>query len=261
MVLTQLVKSAFRFVGLDLRRLPAETVNLPGLPDQPEWILPDQPEWINDIIAYVRPYTMTGPERVAALCQAVAHIERHGIAGDIVECGVWRGGSMMAAALTLLRSRPWRALHLYDTFEGMSEPTSVDLHAASGQSAKELLAATTKDKHLWARSTLDEVSQNLALTNYPDQLIKCIVGKVEDTIPSYIPTRIALLRLDTDWYESTKHELTYLWPRLVNNGILIIDDYGHWTGARKAVDEFLESAGSMLFLNRIDHTGRLIIKP
>jgi hypothetical protein len=83
-------------------------------------------------------------------------------------------------------------------------------------------------------------------------------GMVEDTIPRLAPERIAILRLDTDWYVSTKHELEWLWPRLSSGGVLIIDDYGHFTGARKAVDEFF---GGQTFLFRIDYTGRLVTKP
>src|ERR1051325_10354963 len=86
-------------------------------------------------------------------------------------------------------------------------------------------------------------------------------GTVEETIPAQAPERIALLRLDTDWYESTRHELVHLYPRLVPGGVLIIDDYGHWEGARKAVDEYIAQNNLRLFLNRIDYAGRLAIKP
>ena len=255
----QVVKSAFRLAGFDLRRAQLDSHRS----DEPDSKirLADQPEWVNEIIAFVQPYTMTSPERIAATCQAVVHVERWGIEGDIVECGVWQGGSMMAAALTLLRHKHHRTLHLYDTFEGMSEPTSVDREAGSGRSASDLLASKNIDSAIWARSPLDTVKHNLSLTAYPHDRVNFIPGKVEDTIPGSIPSKIAVLRLDTDWYESTRHELTHLWPRLSTNGILLIDDYGHWAGARKAVDEFIEEVGRPLFLNRIDYTGRLVVKP
>lgn len=80
-------------------------------------------------------------------------------------------------------------------------------------------------------------------------------------MPENAPEQIALLRLDTDWYESTKHELIHLTPRLVGDGILIIDDYGYWLGARKAVDEYLEENALPIFLNRIDNTGRIAVMP
>lgn len=257
--LAQVVKSAFRLAGFDLRRAQADGHPSDELVSKSR--LPDQPDWVNEIIAFVKPYTMTSPERIAAVCQAVVHIERWNIDGDIVECGVWQGGSMMAAALTLLRHEHCRTLHLYDTFEGMSQPTSVDREASSGRSASDLLASKNIDSAIWARSALDTVKHNLSLTAYPNDRVNFIPGKVEDTIPGSIPSKIAILRLDTDWYESTRHELIHLWPRLATNGILIIDDYGHWAGARKAVDEFIEEFGRPLFLNRIDYTGRLVVKP
>ena len=83
---------------------------------------------------------------------------------------------------------------------------------------------------------------------------------MEDTIPKNSPEKISILRLDTDWYESTKHELEYLFPRLSSGGILIIDDYGHFKGAKKAVDEYFTKNKIQYFLNRIDYTGRLIVK-
>ena len=98
-------------------------------------------------------------------------------------------------------------------------------------------------------------------TGYPEDKIKLIKGKVEETIPRSIPTHLALLRLDTDWYESTKHELRYLYPLLEAQGILIIDDYGHWQGAKKAVDEYFRTNQDEVSLHRIDFTARALVKP
>jgi O-methyltransferase len=222
-------------------------------------LLADQPKSINDTIAFVRPYTMTSAERIAALCQAVVHVEHWQVPGDIVECGVWKGGSMMAAAITLRKYSTNRSLYLYDTFGGMPPPSHLDKEASSGRTAQELLDSTKKDARLWAISSLEEVKFNMERVGYPSQCIHYVKGKVEDTIPANMPNAVALLRLDTDWYESTKHELTHLWPLLSPNGILIIDDYGFWTGARKAVDEFFRAIPA--FMHRIDDTGRLIVKP
>jgi len=105
------------------------------------------------------------------------------------------------------------------------------------------------------------VRRNMLGTRYPEKKIHLIKGKVEDTVPQHAPEKIALLRLDTDWYESTKHELVHLYPRLVPNGVLIIDDYGHWQGAREAVDEYFAGQKFKPLLNRLDYTGRLVIKP
>lgn len=109
-------------------------------------------------------------------------------------------------------------------------------------------------------SPLDETKQNVFSAGYPKDKIHFIKGKVEDTIPENMPKQIALLRLDTDWYESTKHELTHLFLLLQPNGVLIIDDYGHWKGARKAVDEYIPDKNIRILLNRIDYTGRIAIK-
>lgn len=87
-----------------------------------------------------------------------------------------------------------------------------------------------------------------------------VKGKVEDTVPEKAPDRISLLRLDTDWYESTYHGLLHLYPRLSVGGVLIIDDYGHWAGAKKAVDQYLNENHLKLLLNRIDDTGRIGVK-
>lgn len=222
--------------------------------------LADLPPADRQIIQRVSPFTMTSLERRASLLGAVDHIVRHRIAGDIVECGVWRGGSMMAIALALMaRGDTSRHLYLYDTFEGMSEPTEHD-KALSGELAQTQLARTDREHPLWAVAGLDDVKANLASTGYPAERIHYVQGKVEDTIPATLPKQIALLRLDTDWYESTRHELQHLYPLLAKHGPLIIDDYGHWQGARQAVDEYFANAAEPVFLHRVDYTARLHIK-
>jgi hypothetical protein len=213
-----------------------------------------------ETIAKVAPCTMTGIERRAALLNAVDHIVRYRIPGDIVECGVWRGGSMMLVALTLLaRGDTSRDLWLYDPFEGMSEPGEDD-RSLSGESASAQLARSARDEPVLARASLEDVRSNLASTGYPQDRIRFVQGKVEDTIPMTVPAQISLLRLDTDWYESTRHELTHLYPRLVRHGVLIIDDYGHWRGARKAVDEYFAGRTEPVFLHRVDYTARLVVR-
>jgi len=210
----------------------------------------------------IKAYTMTTPERIAALCNAVHYLVKNNIQGDFVECGVWRGGSTMAAIDTLIKaSDTTRNIFLYDTFEGMSEPTEHD-KVFTGTAAGELMNSSDRDDptSVWCYSALEEVQQNVQSLKYPDGLVKYVKGKVEDTIPGTIPGKIALLRLDTDWYESTAHELKHLYPLLVPGGVIIIDDYGHWEGARKAVDEYISSNRLPLLLNRIDYTGRIGVK-
>jgi len=215
------------------------------------------------IIDRVRAHTMTSPERLFALIQAVRHVEAASIQGDIVECGVWRGGSMMAAALTLLQcSDAQRSLHLFDTFEGMSPPTEFDV-AVDGQHASKLLSKprSADPESPWCYAGLDDVRGAMSSTGYPSARINYVQGRVEDTIPGNAPAKIALLRLDTDWYQSTRHELEHLYPLLSPGGVLVIDDYGHWAGCRKAVDEYLEAHRIKLLLNRVDYTGRMAVKP
>ncbi|MBL7770099.1 MAG: class I SAM-dependent methyltransferase [Flavipsychrobacter sp.] len=206
---------------------------------------------------------MTSHERMQALIQAIDYLEKHKIEGDIVECGVWKGGSMLIAAKRLLNNNSKeRNLYLFDTFEGMSNPTDLDISSIDNEKASDLLGKVEKTSgdNIWCYSTEQEVAKTMTSSGYPVSKIHLIKGKVEDTIPHKSLNRIALLRLDTDWYESTKHELENLFDLLVPGGILIIDDYGHWSGARKAVDEFIEKRKLKLFLNRIDYTGRIAIK-
>lgn len=212
-------------------------------------------------IRRVEPYTMTSIARLFALIEAVRYVVRAKIDGDIVECGVWRGGSMMAAALTLLEcGERSRDLHLFDTYDGMSSPTAKDV-AHNGQDATSFLAtADRSDPHVWCNAPVDDVRNALWSTGYEAARMHFIQGKVEETLPDNAPEKIAILRLDTDWYESTRHELEHLYPRLVRGGVLIIDDYGHWEGCRQAVDEYIKAGRLKLLLNRVDYTGRIAIK-
>ncbi len=214
------------------------------------------------ILRRCEPATMTSVERIYALYKAVEYLSQVGIAGDIVECGVWRGGSMMCAALTLLQTGDTaRQLYLYDTYEGMVAPDMADIDInglpASAQLAQESRSA---DSMIWAYAALDVVRENMHSTGYPESKITYVRGPVEDTIPKTIPKRIALLRLDTDWYSSTRHELVHLFPLLVPGGVIVIDDYGHWRGARLAVDEYFAASHVKILLNRIDYTGRIGVR-
>jgi len=221
---------------------------------------PDVDDDARAVLETVLPFTMTSPERILALRDAVRHVCRHEIPGDIVECGVWRGGSMMAAALTLLECGARRRLHLFDTFAGMPPPAAVDRDFSGVLAAERLAAEDPLAGHTWCHSPLADVRANLLSTGYPAERVRFVAGRVEETLPGEAPEQIAILRLDTDWYESTRHELEHLYPRLAVGGVLIIDDYGHWQGARRAVDEYLAATGARLFLTRIDYTGRLAVK-
>lgn len=253
-MLKKLMHSVIKNLGYDLVK-PDPRLVVDGLPA-------DFDKATLDTYHKVKPYTMTTPERIASLCNAVNYLVKNNIQGDFVECGVWRGGSTMAAIDTLIKAGDTkRDIYLYDTFEGMSEPTELD-KVFTGTGADELMNSSQKEDptSVWCYSALEEVQANVGTLKYPKQLIHYVKGKVEDSIPQTLPGKIALLRLDTDWYESTKHELEHLYPLLVPGGVIIIDDYGHWEGARKAVDEYIEGNKLPLLLNRIDYTGRIGVK-
>jgi O-methyltransferase len=214
------------------------------------------------IVERATPYTMTSVARIQAVIDAVRYCEARGIPGDFAECGVWRGGSVLAMILTLqdLGAEP-RDIHLYDTFEGMTKPGEEDGAALAGW-----LGTRDGDGRAWPELfgadvfSEEGVRQTLLATGYPADRLHFVRGPVEETIPGHLPGPLALLRLDTDWYESTRHELEHLYPLLGDGGVLIIDDYGHWEGARRAVDEYFASHARPLLLNRIDYTGRVAIK-
>lgn len=228
-------------------------VNKSGEPDLP----------FEAILSKVRSETMTSDKRIVALCDATTYLSRSKILGDIVECGVWRGGSMMAAAHCLMDNQDLdRELWLFDTFSGMSLPTKNDVDYM-GNEAGELLQQIPQDSpdSIWCYATIEEVQSNMNSAGYPGDKIHYVQGSVEETLLEHsLPDRIALLRLDTDWYESTRIELEILFPRLVPGGVLIIDDYGHWDGCKKAVDEYFAENNIPILLNRIDYTGRIAIK-
>lgn len=204
----------------------------------------------------VKDYTMVGIERNYALYNSIRYIIRNGAEGQFAECGVWKGGSCMLICLVLMQHGITdRQIFMYDTFEGMAKPGEND-----GEKEKEEWNRQQgrDGVNQWCMADLDEVKRNMNSTSYPIENIHFIKGPVEATIPSVLPSSLVLLRLDTDWYSSTRHELEFLYPLLIKGGVLIIDDYGAWPGAKKAVDEYF--ADTSILLHRIDETGRILIK-
>jgi hypothetical protein len=253
---TDAVRRVFRSFGFDIVRYVAPSGSTEEFP-------PDIDDATKQLFLSVRPYTMTGIERIGALRESVQYVCRHEIPGEIVECGVWKGGSMMAVAKTLMEcGSASRSLFLFDTFEGMPLPGEYDKDV-SGNDASSLLDRTRDRKNsdvVWAVGPAEVVRGAMRETAYPEDKLVFVKGKVEETVPAQAPAHIALLRLDTDWYESTYHELVHLYPRLSVGGVLIIDDYGHWHGARRAVDQYIAERGLKLLLNRIDYTARICVK-
>mgnify|MGYP006274538439 CR=1 FL=1 len=260
-MLKRLIRWLTNSAGLELTRIRANWRGMPFPDGFMRELLREQGQGTIALLRKVEPFTMTSPERVAALVEATRYVSRACVPGAIVECGVWRGGSMMAIALSLLElGDTTRDLFLFDTYEGMSASLDKDKDC-SGNLAAQLLANTPAGTDIWCEAGIEEVRANLLMTGYPAERLHFIKGKVEDTLPHAGLGRIALLRLDTDWYESTRHELVLLYPQLVVGGVLIIDDYGHWQGAREAVDEyFANPARQPVLLQRVDYSGRLVIK-
>jgi hypothetical protein len=261
--------SLTKLTGYELRRSAPRVSSAPpaapaaqaaSAPPRRQDLPADYDDEARETIHSVRPYTMTSPERLNALILAIRYVSKHRIPGAVVECGVWRGGSMQAAARTLITAGDTeRDLYLFDTFEGMPPPTERD-RRRDGETAADLMSRQSKDRPIWAIASLDDVREGFEDVPYPDSRIHYVQGRVEDTIPAEAPDQIAVLRLDTDWYTSTRHELEHLYPRLASGGVLLIDDYGWWQGSREAVDEFLEKTGARLLLLRMDE-GRVAIKP
>jgi len=217
-----------------------------------------------DIYPKCNPFTMTTMERQFMLVEAVNYICANKIEGDIVECGVWRGGSSMTAAEALLKNNDTsRTLYLYDTYEGMTAPTEKDTrmggHLAYTQKQFDV---SQKDDGIntWCYASLEDVKENMATTGYPQDKLHFVKGDVLKTIPETMPEKISILRLDTDFYDSSKHELEHLYPRLVKGGVLILDDYGIWDGQRKAVEEYFGQHNINLLIVRVDSSCRIAIK-
>ena len=225
---------------------------------------PDDRAYI-EIVGKIAPYTMTGAdglETTYALFQAVRYLVRNNIAGDMVECGVWRGGSMMLVAYALRHFEDTtRRLYLYDTYAGMTEPDDVDIDF-DGRAMKPIWAKITDQNRMMGfGGSVEHVKANMRLTGYPERQMHFIEGNVLQTIPARLPARVALLRLDTDWYRSTLHELRHLYDLVVAHGVLIIDDYGWCRGARQATDEFFRDRPFKPMLHRVDQGPRILIKP
>lgn len=250
------IKELIRSFGYEIRKSGVH-------PDEGKLPVDMQDGKFPELFEKANPYSFTGAEPLYHLYQSVRYLETAAVQGAFVECGVWKGGSAMMMAYALNKDHREREIWLYDTFDGMSEPGSEDVDFR-GDSAANLLKEQPKDpeqKNIWCVSALEEVRKNMQSTGFPEEKTRYVKGKVEDTIPAEIPEKIALLRLDTDWYGSTHHELKHLYPRLVKGGVLIIDDYGHWKGARKAVDEYFLSNNIPMLLHRIDYSVRAGIKP
>ncbi len=212
----------------------------------------------------VRPNTMTSSGKVYELDQSLEKVVSENIPGDYIECGTYRGGLAALMLDNILYNNLDKKLWVYDTFQGMSEPSTVDVSTKNENAVSTFNATknTTTGYADWCKATIDIVQSTLSLVDnsYEDRA-NLIIGKVEDTLRHEIniPQKISLMRLDTDWYESTKIELEKFYHRLSIGGIIIIDDYRLWQGQKLAVDEFFDKLdkNSYTFVDGDD--GSLII--
>jgi O-methyltransferase len=210
-------------------------------------------------------FTLTPFKAMYAVYEAASYVAKAGIAGDFVQCGVWKGGSAMIVALTFLQyGSQHRNLFLYDTYEGMPDTGVHDGEFDAGPFHVAMNITTRiRGGHSGIfYAPIEEVRRNMQTTGYPEDHVYLVKGMVEETLPSRAPEQISLLHLDSDLYQSTYHELTHLYPRLTKGGVLIVDDYGTWKGSRKATDQYFEENGIAMLLTPAGNSGaRMGVKP
>ena len=212
-----------------------------------------------EIVHLVKKTTKVIHEGIILNVDSVDHIVNNNIEGDIVECGVWKGGSVAAMVHRLCdHVDTSRNIYLFDTFAGMTEPTDVDVKVNSTTPAKIKFDELQQEDHNeWCFAGLSTVKRTMESVPYPNDKIKYVVGDVlATTVAEDIPN-IAILRIDVDFYEGTKACLEALYPHVVSGGIIILDDYGIWNGAKQAVDEFIDES---ITLQQVRHN-RWFYKP
>lgn len=192
---------------------------------------------------------------------AAQHVANNDIPGAIVQCGTWRGGLAAMIADTLAGAGDTeREIYLYDSFQGMPLPGEHDVKVSAPEvRAVDLYHERQANGREWAKAVAANVQGAMVRSGYPGR-VHIIEGDVLETIPGDAPQEIALLHLDTDWYESTRHELEHLYPRLVPSGVLVVDDYRHWAGSRKAVDEYF-SEQAMFLAHDSHYSSVTAVKP
>lgn len=200
------------------------------------------------LIRAVKPYTLVSKARSESLYNLASKVQREGISGDFVECGVCNGGTAAILAHFASLFPTSRDTWLFDSFEGMPVTTIED-----GEVAKEYIG---KDV-----GSLDSVKEILRIVNADMKKVRIIKGWYQDTFPNHRIQNIALLNIDADWYSSVKLCLDTFFDKVTPGGYISIDDYGHWEGCKRAVDEFLEQRGLQIELNAPDYTARWFKKP
>lgn len=212
-----------------------------------------------EIMARVKKINGSGPRGLSTI-HAVRKVIRNKVPGCFVECGVWKGAQAMMMAFTLQdMGEGSRDIYLYDTFKGMTPPTEVDI-AQHPEVAKRYEKHVKGDHVAWCYAGIEEVRGNMEKTGYDMSRVHFVEGNILQTLPANNPPEIAVLRLDTDFYDSTRHELEHLWPLLNIGGCLLLDDYRHWGGCTQAVDEYFGDRAAALRPLQLSKTGAHLTK-
>ena len=203
---------------------------------------------------------------------AIKYILKNNIDGVIIECGVESGNFEHIWITELMKNNAVRDIYMYDTFGGLVAPTKYDYTCKDAilyKMNKDEVYNTWKNHIIddktnsWCYTPLENVQNRLHSTGYPTEKLHYIVGDVMNTLSNRagIPEKIAILRLDTDWYESSKFELEQMYDNVVSGGVIIFDDYYHWDGQRRATDDFFLSKNlNYIFVNMGNNKTAAIIK-
>ena len=262
-MIKKLVKFALDRTGYEISRKP------PPHPAAPR----DPAEECARMIRRVRNNTMVAHEGLVSLYDQALFCEAHPIAGDFVECGVWKGGAVgLMALVNLQHGAARRHIHLFDAFQEICEPDeSVDGERAIREARRGSENGATSGKLVPLKGIYDHrggpgtVQQNQTLLEgtigYDPAYLHYHQGWFQDVLPTAHQEieRVAILRIDADWYASTKICLQYLFEKVVSGGFVIIDDYGAYDGCRKAVDEFVRAYPRPLYLNSVNAEIRYIV--
>jgi len=207
------------------------------------------PREFGRLMARIRPFSMMSYARLKGIYKGVCDVINRDIKGDFVECGTARGGCAGLMRLTAKVRGDDRPMWVYDTFEGLPLPSVDDPDHELAKSRVGQCRGEFED--------VRSLFENLGVI----ENTRLIKGLFQDTLPETRPESISLLHLDGDWYESTKVCLDHLYDKVTPGGVIQIDDYGHWAGARKALHEFFEARGISVKLTYLDYTGRQFVKP
>lgn len=256
-----IIKKIFKKINIFLNLFNQKNIHIKDLLKQ-KAIIVEATSVENSIMEKSLKYSMTPKVRMWALVQSIKYLIDNKIDGDIVETGVFQGGNLILSKklLDFYEPKSNRKIFGYDTFEGMTEPTKNDKDVF-GEDPQKFWAQSQNEKYNdWCYASIEEVKNNFIKETGSEKSLNLIKGPVEETLKKVenLPDKISLLRLDTDWYESSKIELETLFPKLVKGGVLIIDDYGHWQGVKKSVDDYFKNQN--IWLHYIDYGCRLAIK-